>query len=128
MEWTAFADIANAPGGPDEREEVLGVVELYSTSHAELSERLMQVLTVASHVLGAVLAHWRSELQLSPLTAREREVLTLAAQGLAGRKIAQQLSISPATVKTHFAHIYAKLGVPHRAAAVAYATRASLVE
>jgi DNA-binding CsgD family transcriptional regulator len=109
-------------------EEVLGVVELYSTSQAELSERLMQVLTVASHVLGAVLARWRGELQLSPLTPREREILTLAAQGLGGRKIAQQLSISPATVKTHFAHIHTKLGVSHRAAAVAYVMRAGLVE
>jgi DNA-binding CsgD family transcriptional regulator len=109
-------------------DEVLGVVELYSASHAEFSKRLMQVLTAAGHVLGASFARRRSELKLSPLTARELEVLTLAAQGLIGRKIADQLSISPATVKTHFEHIHKKLAVSDRTAAVAYALRAGLIE
>jgi hypothetical protein len=40
----------------------------------------MQVLTAAGHVLGAFLARRRSELKLSPLTARELEVLTPAGQ------------------------------------------------
>ena len=55
-----------------------------------------------------------------PLSAREREVLALVAKGTptgSGRA----LFISEATVKTHLTHLYAKLGVKDRAAAVAVA-------
>jgi len=53
------------------------------------------------------------------LSAREREVLVLVAQGTSNREIAAELFISEATVKTHLTHIYAKLGVKDRSAAVA---------
>jgi DNA-binding NarL/FixJ family response regulator len=56
-----------------------------------------------------------------PLSAREREVLELVAKGTSNREIAKELFISEATVKTHLAHLYAKLGVKDRAAAVAVA-------
>lgn len=56
-----------------------------------------------------------------PLSAREREVLTLVAKGTSNREIAVVLFISEATVKTHLTHLYAKLGVKDRAAAVAVA-------
>lgn len=55
------------------------------------------------------------------LSAREREVLELVAKGTSNRAIAVELFISEATVKTHLTHIYAKLGVKDRAAAVAVA-------
>ncbi|MEA2285186.1 MAG: two-component system, NarL family, nitrate/nitrite response regulator NarL, partial [Solirubrobacteraceae bacterium] len=42
--------------------------------------------------------------------------------------IAEQLFLSPATVKTHFEHIYEKLGVGDRAAAVAQALRTGLID
>jgi DNA-binding CsgD family transcriptional regulator len=109
-------------------EEVLGVVELYSTSRSEFSARLMDVLTAVARLLGAFFSRRRGQLKPSPLTPRELEVLTLAAQGFPGRKIAEQLSISPATVKTHCEHVYAKLGVVNRTAAVGYALRAGLIE
>ena len=53
------------------------------------------------------------------LSEREREVLTLIAQGETNRGAAARLFISEATVKTHLLHIYAKLDVNDRAAAVA---------
>jgi DNA-binding CsgD family transcriptional regulator len=53
-----------------------------------------------------------------PLSARELEVLALAAQGCNNREIAQKLFLSQATVKTHLQHIYGKLGVNNRTAAV----------
>ncbi|MFE5616491.1 response regulator [Streptomyces sp. NPDC056470] len=53
------------------------------------------------------------------LSAREREVLELVARGTSNRALAAELFISEATVKTHLTHIYAKLGVKDRAAAVA---------
>ena len=67
--------------------------------------------------------------QLGPRTLSEREieVLRLAAEGASGPAIAEQLVLSPATVKTHFEHIYEKLGVGDRAAAVAYALRSGLI-
>ncbi len=55
----------------------------------------------------------------SPLTARETEVLQLASHGGASAAIAERLQVSTSTVKTHFEHIYAKLGVADRAGAVA---------
>ncbi|WP_199545829.1 response regulator transcription factor [Streptomyces sp. N35] len=55
----------------------------------------------------------------TPLSAREREVLILVARGTSNREIARELFISEATVKTHLTHLYAKLGVKDRAAAVA---------
>jgi DNA-binding CsgD family transcriptional regulator len=109
-------------------EEVLGVLELYSPSAEEWSDHLLQVLTYAGDALGVFLARRRAELGLSPLTRRELEVLMLAAEGLSVREIAQGLAIAGATVKTHLEHIYAKLGVGDRSAAVACALRAGYFE
>jgi DNA-binding CsgD family transcriptional regulator len=64
---------------------------------------------------------------LSALTPRELEVLELAAEGLTGPMIARELVVSAATVRTHFEHIYAKLGVSDRAGAVAKAMRLGLI-
>jgi DNA-binding NarL/FixJ family response regulator len=55
------------------------------------------------------------------LSTREREVLVLVAKGTSNREIAAVLFISEATVKTHLTHLYGKLGVKDRAAAVAVA-------
>ncbi|MFK4836260.1 response regulator [Microbacterium sp. ZW T2_14] len=55
----------------------------------------------------------------SPISDREREVLALIAQGRSNREVAAELFISEATVKTHLLHVYEKLGVNDRAAAVA---------
>jgi two-component system nitrate/nitrite response regulator NarL len=62
------------------------------------------------------------------LTAREREVLGLMADGLSAPQIAQRLIVAPPTVKTHQARLYEKLGVSDRAAAVAEAMRRGLLE
>jgi two-component system nitrate/nitrite response regulator NarL len=62
------------------------------------------------------------------LTAREREVLTLMADGLSGPQIAERLIVAIPTVKTHQARLYEKLGVSERAAAVAEAMRRGLLE
>jgi ATP/maltotriose-dependent transcriptional regulator MalT len=55
----------------------------------------------------------------SPISDRELEVLSLIAQGRSNREVAAELFISEATVKTHLLHVYDKLGVNDRAAAVA---------
>jgi DNA-binding NarL/FixJ family response regulator len=63
-----------------------------------------------------------------PLSARELEVLELVARGATNREAAAQLFISEATVKTHLVHVYAKLGVNDRAAAVTAAFDRGLLQ
>jgi len=55
---------------------------------------------------------------IEPLTAREKEVLQLTAQGLANKQIALALAISEHTVKFHLSSLYAKLGISSRTEAV----------
>ena len=61
------------------------------------------------------------------LSAREQEVLELAARGLRNKGIADKLSISVRTVEGHFNSIFAKLGVSSRLEAVLYAVSHHLV-
>ncbi len=60
------------------------------------------------------------------LTAREREVAVLVAQGLTNAAIAKQLYISPRTAAVHVSNILAKLGVANRSELTAWAIRAGL--
>jgi DNA-binding NarL/FixJ family response regulator len=62
-----------------------------------------------------------------PLTAREREVLRLIAEGLPGKQIATALGISERTVKFHTASLIRKLGADNRAQAVALAAQRGLL-
>jgi DNA-binding NarL/FixJ family response regulator len=69
---------------------------------------------VASRLLGQVRRPARQT-----LSDREKEILMLVARGATNRRAASELFISEATVKTHLLHVYEKLGVNDRAAAVA---------
>lgn len=90
------------------------------------------------HVISFALAGWSEEELGIPsdpaaepepqLTSRELDVVQLAAQGGSGPQIADELVLSPATVKKHFENIYRKLGVTDRAAAVATAMRLGLID
>jgi DNA-binding NarL/FixJ family response regulator len=62
------------------------------------------------------------------LSERELEVLRLLASGFTNKEIAEQLFLSPDTVKTHLSNAYRKLGVSDRAHAVAVALRKGLFE
>jgi DNA-binding NarL/FixJ family response regulator len=78
--------------------------------------------TVATRVVGQM----RGPTQ-EPISQRELEVLELIAQGASNRSAAARLFISEATVKTHLMHVYDKLGVNDRAAAVAEAFNRGLL-
>jgi DNA-binding CsgD family transcriptional regulator len=108
-------------------DEVLGVVELYAPFQRQSSATLPS-LSPAAHLLGSVLDRWRVQVPLARLTPRELELLTLASHGLTTAKIAERLSLSPWTVKTHFEHIRVKLDVGDRTAAVAKSLRAGTIE
>lgn len=66
--------------------------------------------------------------KIATLTAREREVALLVAQGCKNRQIAQRLFISETTVRHHLTAVFDKLGVADRLELVIYAYRHSLVK
>ncbi|MER7047601.1 response regulator [Streptomyces jumonjinensis] len=93
--------------------------ELFTAVRAAAEGRTVLSPAVASRLVGAV--RKPAALAAKVLSAREREVLELVAKGTSNREIARELFISEATVKTHLTHLYGKLGVKDRAAAVAAA-------
>jgi DNA-binding NarL/FixJ family response regulator len=62
------------------------------------------------------------------LSEREREVLALVGRGLSNAEVAEQLHISEVTVKSHIGHIFTKLDLRDRAAAIVYAFDNGVVE
>jgi DNA-binding NarL/FixJ family response regulator len=90
------------------REELFRAVRAAARGEAVLSP------SVATRLIGQVRQPSRDV-----ISQRELEVLELIARGSTNREAAERLFISEATVKTHLIHIYAKLGVNDRAAAVA---------
>ena len=101
------------------RTELLRAVRAAARGEAVLSP------SVASRLMGRVRAPAAGS--DGPLSQRELEVLELVAAGTTNREIAVRLFISEATVKTHLLHVYAKLGVTDRAAAVAEAFNRGLL-
>jgi DNA-binding NarL/FixJ family response regulator len=98
------------------RAELLRAVRAAAEGHAVLAP------SVATRLISRVRAP-----QPELLSQREFEVLELVAAGTTSREAAARLFISEATVKTHLLHIYAKLGVSDRAAAVAEAFNRGLL-
>jgi two-component system nitrate/nitrite response regulator NarL len=81
---------------------------------------------VAAGLVGEI--RLRSPSETPALTEREREILRLTAAGRSFPEIASELYIGLTTVKTHMQHVYEKLGVSDRAAAVAEGIRRRLIE
>jgi two-component system nitrate/nitrite response regulator NarL len=96
-------------------EAVIAVARGQVPVSADAGQALAQTLGVESN---------RGRLRL---TTREREVLVLLAEGQSGPQIARALYVSPATVKSHTAALYSKLGVSTRAAAIAEAFREGML-
>ncbi|HBY97768.1 MAG TPA: hypothetical protein DEP84_28140 [Chloroflexi bacterium] len=67
-----------------------------------------------------------SEVAFPELTEREREVLTLVAEGLTNNAIAERLVLSPKTVRNHVSTIFSKLQVADRAEAIIRAREAGM--
>ncbi|MGW5397676.1 response regulator [Streptomyces sp. NPDC003952] len=91
----------------------------------EVQDRLLATVRSTAAVTNAPAPGSGSALP-EDLTRREREVLALIGQGLPNRGIAEKLFVSEATVKTHINNLFAKAGIPDRAAAVRRAIEAGL--
>jgi two-component system, NarL family, nitrate/nitrite response regulator NarL len=104
-----------------DREDVLDAVAAVARGESRVEPRLQRRLFEAvrehSHDEGRPL-----------LTPREGEILRLMSEGLSAPAIGERLFLATATVKSHQAHLYEKLGVSDRAAAVAEAMRRGLLE
>lgn len=105
-----------------------------SASFAEITSAVLAIGaggTVISPYAQEVLADEIRVRQLNEerpsLTGRELEILRLASDGYSAQRIADELHVSLATVKTHLQHVYEKLGVSDRASAVAQGIRRGLL-
>ncbi|MFD3475554.1 response regulator transcription factor [Streptomyces sp. NBC_01003] len=140
----ATAAIAARPGAPrvlvlttyDTDADILAAVEAgasgYLLKDAPPEELAAAVRTAASgqSALAPAIAHRLMDRMRAPaeaLSRRELEVLQLVRDGLSNQRISKELFLSQATVKSHLVHIYAKLGVDSRTAAVAAATARGLM-
>ena len=90
--------------------------ELFRAIRATARGETVLAPAVAARLLGKMRAPAEEK-----LSARELEVLGLVSEGASNGEIAQALHISEATVKSHLLHIFAKLGVADRTAAVTVA-------
>lgn len=71
---------------------------------------------------------YRELINLTQLTGRETEVLSLIADGLSAKQVAQELEIAPCTVERHIENVRLKTRTRNRAHLVAYVIREGLLE
>lgn len=98
-------------------------------------EQLFQAVrnaAIGEMALGPRIAEKVTQRLMNPakttLSRREIEVLELASQGNPNKEIARKLFITEATVKSHFVHIFSKLGVTDRTAAVTEAVKQKIIK
>jgi DNA-binding NarL/FixJ family response regulator len=96
--------------------------ELIRAVRAAYAGRSVLAPSVASTLMGRVGAP-----PADALTPRELDVLRLVAEGGTNQSVARRLLVSETTIKTHLLHIYTKLGVRDRAAAVSTAYKRGLI-
>ncbi|HZD86991.1 MAG TPA: response regulator transcription factor [Gaiellaceae bacterium] len=102
------------------REEIIDAVLACARGDSVVSADLM------SGLASEIRLRWNDDAPV--LTKREHEILERVAAGKTAGEIAKELHLGVTTVKTHVQHLYAKLGVSDRAAAVAEAMRRRLIE
>lgn len=109
-----------------EPEALLDAIRVVAAGDSLLSPRATRAL-IARFVAPATAAPAAPDPRLDRLTAREREVVTLVAQGMSNDEIAEHLHVSPLTAKTHANRAMMKLDVRDRAQLVVLAYQTGLV-
>jgi DNA-binding NarL/FixJ family response regulator len=106
-------------------DDILAAIRAVARGEARIDPAVQRHVVAA--VAGADVPAAPPEPELpDDLTPREAEVLRLMAAGLTNAQIAERLVVTPATVKSHINHLFAKAGVRDRGQAVAYAYRQGL--
>ncbi|MFI2475572.1 response regulator [Nocardia xishanensis] len=100
-------------------EDLIRAVRMVATGGAWLDPSVTDRVLTTYRTARPVPA--RTDSRLADLTAREYEVLELIGRGRANAEIARQLGISEVTVKSHVGHIFGKLDLRDRAAAIVFA-------
>jgi DNA-binding NarL/FixJ family response regulator len=106
--------------------DLLNAIRVIAAGEALLAPSVTRRL-IGEFTRSAVASRPPAKPVLDPLTDREREVLELVAQGMSNAEIADQLTISPATAKTHVAHLLTKLDARDRVQLVILAYQSGLV-
>lgn len=105
------------------------VRQLVASIRAVVEGQVVMPRSLARAASGAQTSEEReASLLADQLTARERTVLRLLVEGASSRQIAEALSVSPNTVRTHVQNILMKLHVHSRLEAVAFAVRHGIVK
>jgi DNA-binding NarL/FixJ family response regulator len=107
-------------------EELVAAIRVVARGEALLDPAVTRSV-IAAAVRRGGRAH-SERARLGDLTGRETETLELLARGLSNTEIAERLTVSEATVKTHIGHLFNKLGARDRVQAVIFAYESGLVE
>ncbi len=105
----------------------VAVEELIGAIHTVMRGETALTPLVARRLMNQLQSDREHEQRLGTLSARERQILTLLAQGLTSKEIAQEISISANTVDNHRARLLSKLGVSNTASAISLAIRQGLI-
>jgi DNA-binding NarL/FixJ family response regulator len=105
--------------------ELLHAIRVVAAGEALLAPRITRRLI--GQFTAARSARYVAEHRLGVLTQREREVLALVGRGLSNEEIAAELTLSPATARTHVSRAMVKLGARDRAQLVVVAYETGLV-
>jgi DNA-binding NarL/FixJ family response regulator len=108
-------------------EQLVAAVKLVAAGDALLAPSITRRLVERFARPAAAAPPPTNTAELSTLTTREREVLVLMARGLSNAELAERLTLSEATVKTHVARILGKLDLRDRVQAVVLAYETGLV-
>jgi DNA-binding NarL/FixJ family response regulator len=109
------------------RDELVEAVRLVAAGEALLAPTVTRRLIADVVARASPLSPPRADARLASLTARETDTLRHVARGLSNAEIAERLTLSEATVKTHVARIFSKLELRDRAQAVVVAYETGLI-